>query len=41
METRADRAIQWAKRKVRFEYADDDDNEDNEDENDDSNDDYE
>ncbi len=40
METRVDHAIQWAKRKVRFEYADDDDDEDNEDDSD-SNYDYE
>ncbi|HEY1248655.1 MAG TPA: hypothetical protein VGE97_06690, partial [Nitrososphaera sp.] len=39
METRIDHAIQWAKRKMRMEYADDDDEDDNEDN--DSNDDYE
>ena len=42
METRVDHAIQWAKRKVRFEYADDDDDDDEDNEDDsDSNYDYE
>ncbi len=40
MEARIDHAIQWAKRKVEFEY-DDDDVEDNDEDNDDSDDDYE
>jgi|GEM_PF-2285612 hypothetical protein len=39
METRIDHAIQWAKKKVRLEYTDDDDEYDDEDN--DSNDDYE
>ena len=40
METRIDHSIQWAKRKMRLEFADDDDGKEDDDEDSDSNDDY-